>query len=63
MNAVGEIVEVGDLEGEDGARGFVLHRNDGTFITVKGLTKEETRAVGALLFKPAVVTLAPGAPP
>lgn len=53
----GEIIEAGDLEGEAGARGVVLHRPDGSFITIKGLTVEEVRALAPLLYKPVVVKL------
>lgn len=47
----GTVVEVGQLEGEAGAHGFVINRLDGGFITVKGLTQDETRAVVQLLFQ------------
>ena len=57
MIATGTVVEVGQLEDEGGALGFVIHRADGTYVTVKGLTEEETRAAAALLFGPAVVKL------
>lgn len=45
MNLAGSIVEVGDLDGEGGARGIVIKRPDGTFVTVKGLTEDEARAL------------------
>jgi hypothetical protein len=61
--AVGNVVEVGNLDDEGSALGVVLRRDDGTFVTVKGLTVEETRAAGALLFQQVSLTLSAGAPP
>lgn len=39
----GELIELGQLEGEDGNHGVRILRADGTHITVTGLTKEEVR--------------------
>lgn len=57
MIAAGTMVEVGQLEDEGGALGFVIQRPGGEFITVKGLTPDETRAVAALLFQLVAVKL------
>ncbi len=57
MIATGKVVEVGQLEGEDGELGFVIQRPNGQFISVKGLTLDETRAVAVLLFQVAVIKL------
>lgn len=64
MKVTGHIVEVGQLEGEDGALGFVIQRPNGEFITVKGLTQAETREVAPVLFDrmEVVVQSAPDAP-
>lgn len=45
MNITGTICEIGDLDDEGGARGIVIKRPDGTFVTVKGLTDVEVRAL------------------
>lgn len=50
LNLTGEMVELGELDDELGAHGFVLHRADGSFVTVKGLTADEVRAVAGMLF-------------
>ena len=59
MIAAGTVVEVGQLEDEAGALGFVIRRESGEFITVKGLTPDETRVAAALFLKVAKVTLTP----
>lgn len=58
----GDVIEVGELEGEGGQRGFVIHRADGTFVTVKGLTEDEARAAAQVLFASVALRLA-AAPP
>lgn len=57
MIITGEIIEVGDLEGATGARGVVLHRPNGSFVTIKGLTVKEIRAVAPELYKTVAVKL------
>lgn len=57
MIVKGEIVEVGRLDGEGGDSGFVIKRPDGSFVTVKGLSDDETRAAAALMFQPIAATL------
>lgn len=57
MIATGAVVEAGQLEGENGEHGFVIERTAGGFITVKGLTEDETRAVAALFYQAVVVKL------
>lgn len=53
-----ELVEIGELEGENGAAGLLLARGDGTFVTIKGLTRDEVRAVGStLLYKNMALSL------
>jgi hypothetical protein len=51
LNLFGEITEIGILEGENGALGIVIKRLDGSFITIKGLTEDETRACCHLFCK------------
>lgn len=63
MIAAGFVVEVGQLDGEDGSVGVVIERPSGGYITVKGLTEDEARAVAALFLQAVTVTLAAGAPP
>lgn len=65
MIAAGTVVEVGQLEDEDGAVGVVIERPAGGYITVKGLTEDEARAVAKLFLEAVTVTLAPakGIPP
>lgn len=62
MNLKGALVEIGDLDGEQGERGIVIARADGTFVTVKGLTEEEVRAAGRHLFMEVQLAVV-GAPP
>lgn len=62
MIITGEVLEVGELEGEGGQRGFVIHRADGSFVTIKGLTEDEARAAAQMLFFGVTLRLA-GAPP
>ena len=57
MIAAGTVVEVGQLDNEDGALGFVIQRANGEFITVKGLTLDETRAAAALFFQTVTIGL------
>lgn len=57
MKITGEIIEVGDLADENQERGVVVHRPNGSFVTIKGLTVEEVRALGALLYKAVSVKL------
>lgn len=57
MIITGGIVEVGDLADEADARGVVLHRPDGSFVTIKGLTIEEVRSLRVLLYRNVVVKL------
>ena len=57
MIAAGTVVEVGQLDGEDGALGFVIQRANGECITVKGLTLDETRAAAALFFQTVTIGL------
>ena len=59
MIATGTVVEVGQLDGEDGAIGVLIERPAGGYITVKGLTEDEARAVAALFLEAVTVTLAP----
>ena len=59
MIAAGTVVEVGQLDGEDGAIGVVIERPAGGYITVKGLTEGEARSVAALFLEAVTVTLAP----
>ena len=63
--AAGTVVEVGQLDDEDGAHGFVIERPAGGYITVKGLTEDEARAAAALFLQAVTVTLAlaPETPP
>ena len=65
MIATGQIIEVGQLVAEDGALGFVIQRPNGEFITVKGLTLEETRAAAAMFLQPIGMAIQPaaGVPP
>lgn len=63
MIAVGTVVEVGQLDGEDGAIGVVIERLAGGYVTVKGLTEDEARAVAALFLQAVTVALAAGVPP
>jgi len=63
MIAVGTMVEIGQLEDEGGSLGFVIERQNGEFITIKGLTLDEARAAAQLLFESATITLVAGAPP
>lgn len=51
LNLSGEIVEIGTLSHENGAMGIVIERPDGSFVTIKGLTEDETRACCHLFFK------------
>lgn len=53
----GEMVEVGQLDGEDG-HGIVIKCDDGSFVTIKGMTEGDTRDAAPLLFKRVVLTLA-----
>lgn len=41
LTVVGQLVEMGQLEGENGADGVVICREDGSHITIKGLTQAE----------------------
>ncbi|MGK5049909.1 hypothetical protein ACQ4WP_29090 [Janthinobacterium sp. GB4P2] len=65
MIAPGEVIEVGQLEDEAGALGFVIQRPNGELITVKGLTLGETKLVAQMLFRSATLSLSmpAGAPP
>lgn len=45
MTITGKVCEIGTLESEGGERGVVLRRPDDTFVTVKGLTEDETRVL------------------
>ena len=51
LNLFGEIVEIGIMEEEDGAMGIVIERTDGSLVTIKGLTEDETRACCHLFCK------------
>lgn len=62
MNLAGALVEIGDLDGEQGERGSVIARADGTVVTVKGLTEDEVRTVARHLFTDVQLAVA-GAPP
>lgn len=64
MIVAGTIIEVGQLDDEAGAMGFALQRPSGAFITIKGLTDNETRAVAQMLFERTELILqrAPGDP-
>lgn len=55
----GTVCEVGDLEGEAGERGIRLKRRDGTFVTIKGLGVDETRALCKSLFRDISLHFAP----
>lgn len=46
----GEVIEVGELEGEGGERGFVIARKDGSTVTVKGLSEDEAREAVQMLY-------------
>lgn len=61
MIAAGTVVDVGQLD--DGALGVVLERQDGSLITIKGLTEDETRAVMVLLFGRVTLMVSAGVPP
>lgn len=65
MIATGQIIEVGRLEDEGGAIGFVIQRPNGEFITVKGLTVDETRTAAAMFLQAMALVIQPaaGAPP
>ena len=60
MIAAGTVVEVGQLNA-DGDLGVIIERRNGEFITTKGLTEDETRAVAALFYQQVTVTLASAA--
>lgn len=57
MIAAGTVVEVGQLDGEDGDLGLIIERPNGDFIKITGLTADETRAVAALFYQAVVVKL------
>jgi len=65
MIAVGQIIEVGQLENEGGAMGFVIQRPNGEFVTVKGLTSDETGTAAAMFLQPMglIIQSAAGTPP
>jgi hypothetical protein len=50
MQLTGMVVEIGELEGECGAHGVCIHREDGSLVTIKGLTQDETRALAPMLY-------------
>jgi hypothetical protein len=63
MITTGTLVEVGKLEDEGGALGFVIKRTNGEFVTVKGLTIEEARVVALHLLQTVSVTVDRETPP
>lgn len=58
MTIFGTVCEIGTLEGEGGERGVVLRRQDDTFVTIKGLTEDETRALAPLFLDGVELTIA-----
>lgn len=57
MKIAGQIIEVGQLDGEGAEFGVVIERPDGRFVTVKGLTEDETRALAKCLYKVALLAI------
>jgi hypothetical protein len=58
IKVTGELVEIGRLENESGADGLVIRRNDGTHITVKGLSTDEVKQLASLFLEQIDVILA-----
>lgn len=58
MEIVGEMVQIGTLEDESDELGAVIKRLDGSLVTIKGLSMEETRFASASLFENYSITLA-----
>lgn len=58
MIITGEIIEVGTLEDESGALGICIDRGDASFVTITGLTEDETRQAAKHLYSLVTITLA-----
>lgn len=56
ITLTGTLCEVGQLGGEDGAHGIRIARDNGTFITVKGMPVEEVRQLAGLFLEVVTVT-------
>lgn len=58
ITLTGTLCEVGQLEGEKGEHGIRIARDNGTFITIKGMPMEEVRTLAGLFFEIINVELA-----
>lgn len=51
ITLTGTLCEVGQLENEDGAHGIRIARDNGTFITIKGMPLDEVRTLAGLFLE------------
>ena len=57
LHLVGEMIEIGRLEDENGLDGLVIRRADGSFVTVKGLRMDEVRSIANLFLEQVIIAI------